>query len=106
MAKRKRIARYTADEVRTKVTMGESRTDWQRVDTTTAADIDRQAQEDEVSDEWSADAVIAGIPPQKTPVNIRLDQDIIDFFKDFGPGYQTRINSVLRSFVEHRRAKS
>ncbi|OYV47699.1 MAG: hypothetical protein B7X10_04235, partial [Burkholderiales bacterium 21-58-4] len=30
----------------------------------------------------------------------------IDFFKDFGPGYQTRINSVLRSFVEHRRAKS
>ncbi|MCW8309454.1 BrnA antitoxin family protein [Acidiphilium sp. PA] len=106
MAKKERIARYTADELRTKMVMGESRTDWQRVDATTAADIEQQAQEDEASDEWCSEAVIAGLPPQKTPVNIRLDQDIIDFFKDFGPGYQTRINSVLRSFVEHRRSKS
>lgn len=100
MAKRERIARYAANEVRTKVTMAESRTDWQRVDTTTAADIERQAQEDEVSDEWSADAAVTSIPPQKTPANIKLDQDIIDFFEDFGPGHQARINSVLRSFVE------
>lgn len=106
MAKRERIVRYTAAEVRTKVVKGESRTDWQRVDTTTAADIERQAQEDEASDEWCSDTVIAGLPPPKTSINIRLDQDIIDFFKDFGPGYQTRISSVLRAFVEHRRAKS
>lgn len=106
MAKREPIVRYTADEVRTKVAMGESRTDWQRVNTTTEAEIERQARDDETSDEWCSEAVIPGLPPQKTPVNIRLDHDIVDFFKNLGPGYQTRINAVLRTFVEHRRAKS
>lgn len=106
MAKKERIVRSTADEVRVKIACGESRTDWNRVDATTAAEIERQAREDDAADEWCEDAVIPGLPPRKSAVNIRLDQDIIDFFKRLGPGYQTRINSVLRSFVEHRRTKS
>lgn len=106
MAKKEHIVRYTADEIRAKVARGESRTDWNRVDATTTAEIERQASEDEAPGEWGEDAVIPGLPPRKAAVNIRLDQDILDFFKRLGPGYQTRINSVLRSFVEHRRAKS
>lgn len=50
MAKQERIVRYTADEVRAKLTKGESRTDWHHVDATTQADIDRQAREDETPD--------------------------------------------------------
>jgi uncharacterized protein (DUF4415 family) len=38
-------------------------------------------------------------PQPKQTVNIRLDAEVLDFFKAGGPGYQTRINSVLRSYV-------
>lgn len=37
---------------------------------------------------------------QKKPVSIRLDEDLLDFFKSQGKGYQTRINAVLRAYME------
>lgn len=37
---------------------------------------------------------------EKKAISIRLDQDIIDFFKKEGRGYQSKINSVLRSYIE------
>ena len=41
------------------------------------------------------------VTPQKQPITIRLDEDVLDFFKGQNPkGYQQRINSVLRSFME------
>lgn len=36
--------------------------------------------------------------PPKTAVSLRVDEDVIQWFKAQGPGYQTRINSVLRAF--------
>jgi uncharacterized protein (DUF4415 family) len=36
--------------------------------------------------------------PSKLLVSLRLDQDVLEWFKAQGPGYQTRINSVLRAF--------
>ena len=36
--------------------------------------------------------------PPKTSISLRLDQDVLDWFKSQGPGYQTRINAVLRAF--------
>lgn len=39
-------------------------------------------------------------PAPKARVTMRLDPDILDFFKASGPGYQTRIQAVLRSYVE------
>lgn len=41
----------------------------------------------------------------KTPVSIRLDPDVLAFFKKDGPGYQKRINKVLRAFVEQKSKK-
>lgn len=38
--------------------------------------------------------------PLKTPVTIRLDRDLITWFKARGPRYQTRINAALRRYVE------
>ena len=35
----------------------------------------------------------------KAQVTLRVDQDVLDYFKGGGKGYQTRINDVLRSFV-------
>jgi uncharacterized protein (DUF4415 family) len=43
--------------------------------------------------------------PKKTLISIRLDDDIIAFFKQAGSGYQTRINAVLRHFMEYRRGR-
>lgn len=36
--------------------------------------------------------------PSKAAVSLRVDEDVIEWFKAQGPGYQTRINSVLRAF--------
>ena len=37
---------------------------------------------------------------EKKAISIRLDHDIIDFFKKEGRGYQSKINNVLRSYIE------
>ena len=36
--------------------------------------------------------------PRKKPVTLRLDADMLDWFKSLGRGYQTRMNAVLRSY--------
>ena len=41
----------------------------------------------------------------KTPVSIRLDEDVLDYFKSSGRGYQTRINAVLKSYVKAQTAR-
>lgn len=45
-------------------------------------------------------------PITKKAIYIRLDSDIIDWFKSQGKGYQSSINNVLRSYVNHQLNKS
>jgi len=47
-----------------------------------------------------------GIPAPKDHINIRLDHDVLEWFKANGKGYQTLINNVLRAFVQSRRSRS
>lgn len=42
---------------------------------------------------------VARAEENKAQVTLRLDRKVLDFFKDQGPGYQTRINAVLRQYV-------
>ena len=42
----------------------------------------------------------------KQIVTIRLDVDMLEWFKEAGPGYQTRINQVLREHMEAQRARA
>ncbi len=49
---------------------------------------------------WEDAEVI--MPKPKVPVSIRMDQDVIEFFKHDGPGYQSRINAVLRAYINSR----
>lgn len=69
-------------------------------DITSAAKSDPDAPPLEM--DWSAAEVVN--PMTKQAISIRLDADIVEHFKAMGPGYQTRINDVLRSFVKHARA--
>ena len=45
------------------------------------------------------------VAPKKTRVTIRLDADVVKFFRTMGPGYGPQINEVLRAFVHFRLAK-
>ncbi len=49
-------------------------------------------------DFWEKAAV--QIPRLKKAVSIRLDDDLLDWFKQQGPGYQTKINAVLKSYMK------
>ncbi len=49
-------------------------------------------------DFWQDARVVT--PVTKQAISIRLDEDVIDWFRATGPKYQTRINAVLRSYVE------
>ena len=40
------------------------------------------------------------LEPQKTRVTIRLDTDMLNWFKKLGPQYQTRINRILRLYYQ------
>jgi uncharacterized protein (DUF4415 family) len=44
--------------------------------------------------------------PAKQIVTIRLDADMLEWFKSGGPGYQTRINQVLREYMDAQRLAS
>jgi uncharacterized protein (DUF4415 family) len=39
-------------------------------------------------------------PQKKAQITLRLDEDILEFFRQTGSGYQTRINNALRAFVK------
>jgi len=96
--------RASAAELKRTLQQGADRTDWQVVREMSQADVERLADEEDggLSDDWESTVVI-GLPPRKQAVHIRLDTDILDWFREQGPGYQTRINAVLRAFVDSRR---
>ena len=50
---------------------------------------------------WEKAKMVA--PITKKAISIRVDSDVLDWFKSQGKGYQSLINSVLRSYVEHQK---
>lgn len=97
--KDKLIVKRSKNELRT------SETDWESVGRLTDEDIARAVAEDPDAAPLDIDWSKAGVvyPPKKQAVSIRLDDDILEYFRAQGPGYQTRINAVLRHYVEHQR---
>ena len=54
--------------------------------------------------DWIAEAVLV-VPPKKKAISIRVDEDVLDYFKKEGAGYQRRMNAVLRSYMQQKRKK-
>jgi uncharacterized protein (DUF4415 family) len=104
MPKKNDTVRYTAKQIDAKRKRGASRTDWARVDAMPQDEVERLADEEDGKPEagWEH-GVVLGLPMPKADIHIRLDADVIDWFKAQGKGYQTRINAVLRAFVGTRR---
>jgi uncharacterized protein (DUF4415 family) len=42
-------------------------------------------------------------PGSKTPISMRIDDEVLNWFRASGRGYQSRINAVLRAYVEAQR---
>lgn len=86
-------------------TSRKSRTDWKRVD----ALEDRQinfSDTRELTPEMFARAVVRrGLKPVpgKRQLTIRIDSDVLEWYRRQGPGYQTRINALLRAYMQERK---
>jgi uncharacterized protein (DUF4415 family) len=77
-----------------------SKTDWARLKSKSKA-----ATPTKVHPEADIQHIVRGVVrrglqplPPKASISLRVDQDVLDWFKAQGAGYQTRINTVLRAF--------
>ena len=103
MANAKDIRRFSAADLGARRARGESRTDLARVRAKTAADVEDEISNDpnfkDEREDWYATAM-AVMPTPKKLLSLRLDTEVVDWFRQQGPGYPTRINAVLRAFVQ------
>lgn len=84
-----------------------SQTDWVRIDTMKDEDIDFSDIPPMTDEMWARGVVRKGLKPvpPKQQLTLRIDQDVVEFFKEQGRGYQTKINQLLRAYMEAHQAK-
>ena len=107
MRKKSRIVRYTAKQIKARIARGEDRTNWDKIDAVTGAKLEAsiRADVDDVHGEPEWTQTIVGIPARKDHINIRVDHDVLQWFRSNGKGYQTLMNNVLRAFVQMRQQR-
>lgn len=95
--------RYTMDELRERAQRGESRTNLARIKAMTEEELEQAIASDpdwaDIPENWFEQAE-AVMPKPKVPVSIRLDADLIEYFRGTGRGWQTRVNAILRAYKE------
>jgi len=83
-------------------TSRQSRTDWARVDALKDEQIDF-SDTPEIAPEVFVQAVVRRAlkpVPRKALITLRVDRDVLEWFKKRGPGYQTKVNALLRAYME------
>ena len=108
MKKKNDTVRYTAKQIKAKIARGEDQTDWGKADAMTGKKLDAsiRADADDVQGEPDWTKAFIGIPAPKDHINIRIDHDVLEWFKANGRGYQTLMNNVLRAFVQSRQRET
>jgi uncharacterized protein (DUF4415 family) len=92
------ITTTTLEEAKARIARGEDRTNWERVDALTEEEL--EASIDYEEEGYPIPGTTRAIPDErKQQITLRLDRDVIDFFKAGGHGYQTRMNAVLREYM-------
>ena len=89
-------------------TTRKSQTDWARLEAMGDDDIDT-SDSPEIAPELFAKAIVRqGLKPvsRKSQLTLRLDSDVLTWFKSQGRGYQTRINTLLRAYMNAHREQS
>lgn len=83
-------------------TKRKSRTDWARIDAMRDKDIDF-SDAPELGPDFFANAIIW--PGPKKQITLRIDPDILTFFRKQGRGYQSSMNAVLRKYMESQKER-
>lgn len=105
MQKSERIVSYIMEELDEMARRGESRSNFARLAELTEEELEASIDfEEEGEIDW--DTIQVGLPLPKQQLTLRLDAEVIAWFKSGGPGYQTRMNSVLRSYVQAQKKAS
>lgn len=104
MANNNNMTKLSVSELEKIAAQRESRTDMARLRQMTEAELEQKIAADpdwkSVPKDWHLKAE-AAMPRPKKLLSLRVDADVLEWFKDQGSGYQTRMNAVLRSFMEH-----
>jgi uncharacterized protein (DUF4415 family) len=82
--------------------MKQSQSDWKKIDLMKDEDIDL-SELPELSPEKFAKAIVRkGLKPlaNKTQITLRVDTDVLNWFKAQGQGYQTNINALLKAYMK------
>lgn len=79
-----------------------SQTDWKRISAMRDEDIDTSDIPEITPDQFAKAVVRKGLKPiaRKKQVTLRIDEDVLDWFKSRGRGYQTQINELLRAYMK------
>jgi len=90
------------------IARGETRSDRERAasisDEELEASIAADPDEAGIQVDWST--ISAKLPEPKAVLHMRVDRDVLDFFRGQGKGYQTTINAILPSYVEQTRKRA
>jgi uncharacterized protein (DUF4415 family) len=105
MGRKERTVRYTAENLAEMAKRGETRSNWKKaaamsdehLEVSIAADPDEAG----IVMDWNS--VTVELPKSKADLHMRVDRDVLEFFRKMGKGYQTRINAVLRTYVSRMR---
>jgi uncharacterized protein (DUF4415 family) len=101
MVSKSNTVRYTAAEIDEMLRRGEDKTDWARVDAMTEEELEASIDpEDEGVGEpdWSTAQI--ELPRPKQSFTMRYDPEVLEWFRAQGPGYQSKMNAVLKKYVE------
>jgi uncharacterized protein (DUF4415 family) len=96
-------ARHTAKRSRKAEPPRRGRADLTRLRSAGEREI-RESSPEELADLpedfWEEATLVVPIP--KRPISLRVDEDVLEWFRSLGPRYQTHMNTVLRSYMKHR----
>lgn len=100
MKKQEHIVSYTSDEL--KAMRAKSRTDWAKVDAMTEEELEAAiaSDEDERDIEWDWTKAKLVMPRARQSVHLRLEPEVVEFFKSQGKGHISRMQAVLKAYVD------
>lgn len=89
------------------LTLNKSQTDFDRLDQMKEKDIDLSDAPETTPAMFAKAVVRRGLKPRtKSQLTLRLDSDVLEWFKKQGSGYQTHINLLLRTYMEEHQKQT
>ncbi len=82
------------------------RTDWARIDAMSERELERNIAADPDADipvDWAKARLV--MPQRKESVHLRIDPDVLAWFRQQGQGHLTRMNAVLRAYMDAQRRR-